>query len=406
MKYLSNVKEITVTFRWLVILLLLLFLLYTPQGVTPVAYRWLFVLFLVFIISNTALSFVRADAFVKRKLNFYVFLADVFLISFTIYVIQGFDSDLFLIYFVVIFMATLGGTGLKRSLLIGLIAALLYFGFYLRNNPLSSLVSSYMLLRIPFFFLLAFLSTFSSEQLKGEMAARKKAEKKSELVLDQYKTLLQTIPDIIYELDARGQFTFLSDSVGQLGYVPHELLGKHFSTIVHPEDLDNVSSAVVLARYKSTGAPGEGGGPKLFDERRTGNRMTKNLNVRLLLKTPPPDGPAFIFAEVHSSGKWSVDAPSGDRIFSGSIGIIRDMTENTLDKLAILRKNVALESINQELTSSLEELKSSAPELSQTQAQMRQSEKLADLATRALADTGDGSEPAPSGPESEPREKK
>ena len=403
MKYLSNVKEITVTFRWLVILLLLLFLLYTPQGVTPVAYRWLFVLFLVFIISNTALSFVRADAFVKRKLNFYVFLADVFLISFTIYVIQGFDSDLFLIYFVVIFMATLGGTGLKRSLLIGLIAALLYFGFYLRNNPLSSLVSSYMLLRIPFFFLLAFLSTFSSEQLKGEMAARKKAEKKSELVLDQYKTLLQTIPDIIYELDARGQFTFLSDSVGQLGYVPHQLLGKHFSTIVHPEDLDNVSSAVVLARYKSTGAPGEGGGPKLFDERRTGNRMTKNLNVRLLLKTPPPDGPAFIFAEVHSSGKWSVDAPSGDRIFSGSIGIIRDMTENTLDKLAILRKNVALESINQELTSSLEGLKSSSPELSQTQAQMRQSVK---LATRALADTGDGSEPAPSSPESEPPDKK
>jgi len=403
MKYLSNVKEITVTFRWLVILLLLLFLLYTPQGVTPVAYRWLFVLFLVFIISNTALSFVRADAFVKRKLNFYVFLADVFLISFTIYVIQGFDSDLFLIYFVVIFMATLGGTGLKRSLLIGLIAALLYFGFYLRNNPLSSLVSSYMLLRIPFFFLLAFLSTFSSEQLKGEMAARKKAEEKSELVLDQYKTLLQTIPDIIYELDARGQFTFLSDSVGQLGYVPHQLLGKHFSTIVHPEDLDNVSSAVVLARYKSTGAPGEGGGPKLFDERRTGNRMTKNLNVRLLLKTPPPDGPAFIFAEVHSSGKWSVDAPSGDRIFSGSIGIIRDMTENTLDKLAILRKNVALESINQELTSSLEGLKSSSPELSQTQAQMRQSVK---LATRALADTGDGSEPAPSSPESEPPDKK
>ncbi|OGD29852.1 MAG: hypothetical protein A2Y56_12940 [Candidatus Aminicenantes bacterium RBG_13_63_10] len=403
MKYLSNVKEITVTFRWLVILLLLLFLLYTPQGVTPVAYRWLFVLFLVFIISNTALSFVRADAFVKRKLNFYVFLADVFLISFTIYVIQGFDSDLFLIYFVVIFMATLGGTGLKRSLLIGLIAALLYFGFYLRNNPLSSLVSSYMLLRIPFFFLLAFLSTFSSEQLKGEMAARKKAEEKSELVLDQYKTLLQTIPDIIYELDARGQFTFLSDSVGQLGYVPHQLLGKHFSTIVHPEDLDNVSSAVVLARYKGKGAPGEGGGPKLFDERRTGNRMTKNLNVRLLLKTPPPDGPAFIFAEVHSSGKWSVDAPSGDRIFSGSIGIIRDMTENTLDKLAILRKNVALESINQELTSSLEGLKSSSPELSQTQAQMRQSVK---LATRALADTGDGSEPAPSSPESEPPDKK
>jgi PAS domain S-box-containing protein len=373
MKYLTTVKEVTVTFRWLVILLLLLFLLYTPQGVSPTAYRWLFALFLLFIASNTVLSLIRFEPFMKYKLNFYVFLVDVFLISLTIYIIQGFDSDLFLIYFVIIFIATVGSTGLKRSLLIGLIAAVLYFGFYLRNNPFSSLLTSYMLLRVPFFFLLAFLSTFNSEQLKGEIAARRKAEEKGELVLERYKTLVQTIPDIIYELDGQGRFSFLSDSVDQLGYAPHGLLGKHFSIIIHAEDRDNVSSATVLARCRGKSSAEESM-PKLFDERRTGNRMTKNLNVRLLLKTPPPDGLSFIFAEVHSSGKWSVDPLTGERVFAGSIGIIRDMTESTLDKLAILHKNIALESINQELTSSLKEAGSSAPELKQTQAQLPPSE--------------------------------
>ena len=378
MKYLSNVKEITVTLRWLVILLLLLFLLFTPSGVTPGAYRWLFILLLVFMISNTILSFMRSELFIKHRLNFYVFLVDVFLISFTIYVIQGFDSDLFLVYFIVIFVATLSSTGWKRSLLIGLIAALLYFGFFLRNHPASALLTSYMLLRIPFFFLLAFISTFHSERLKGEIDRRRKAEEKTDQVLNQYKTLIHTIPDIIYELDNQGRFTFLSDSVDQLGFAARELLGKHFAIIIHPEDRDRVSREIVLDSLKGKNQ-GEAGPPKLFDERRTGSRMTKNLNLRLLLKKPQPEQSPFIFAEVHSSGKWVVDPATGKKAFAGSIGIIRDMTENTLDKLDVLHKNIALESTNQDLAASLNQVDQTTANLKQAQAQLLQSEKLASI---------------------------
>ncbi len=359
MKYLSNVKEITVTFRWLVILMLMLFLLFTPQGVGPAAYRWLFILFLVFVASNTFLSFLPADRFLRLKLNFYVFLVDVLLISSTIYIIQGFDSDLFLIYFIVIFIATLSSSGLKRSLIIGFIAAILYFGFYLRNHPLSSLLSSYMLLRIPFFFLLSFISTFQSEQLKGEVSRREKAEEKTGQTLERYKTLVNTIPDIIYELDGPGRFVFLSDAVGQLGYAPRELLGKHFSQIIHPEDLDGVSREIVLPRSRGATPADQ---PKLFDERRTGNRMTRHLHVRLMLKTPPPDGPPFIIAEVHSAGKWTANPDTQERVFSGSIGIIRDVTESTLDKLELLRRKVVLKEKGEEGGLSLPDSPEQAPE--------------------------------------------
>jgi PAS domain S-box-containing protein len=346
MKYLSNVKEITVTFRWLVILLLLLFILFPPQSIGIKAYTWLAVLFLVFFISNTVLSFTAEATFARLRLNFYVFLVDVFLISATIYIIQGFDSDLFLIYFIVIFIATLSSSGLKRSLLIGFIAALLYFGFYLRNHPFSSLASSYMLLRIPFFFLLAFISTFHSEQLKGEVSRREKAEEKSIRTLERYKTLVNTIPDIIYELDTPGRFVFLSEAVGQLGYVPRDLLGKHFREIVHPEDLDLVSRESVLPRYQGQTPPDS---PKLFDERRTGSRMTRQLHVRLMLKKPPLEGPPFIIAEVHSAGKWTTNPETQGKVFSGSIGIIRDITESTLDKLELLRKDVVLKTTQEDL---------------------------------------------------------
>ena len=163
--------------------------------------------------------------------------------------------------------------------------------------------------------------------------------------IEQYATLVQTIPDIIYELDPNGRFTFLSDAIRRLGYEPQELLGAHFSRIVHPEDIAAVSCASVLPKYKGK-ATGDAGAPKLFDERRSGDRGTRNLEVRLV----PKDGPAdyvygelhssarcgrkprrgeagYWHAEVHASGKWGQPVPDGEKKFLGSIGIIRDTTE-------------------------------------------------------------------------------
>jgi PAS domain S-box-containing protein len=376
MKYLSSAKDVTVTFRWLIILLLLLFILFPPQSIGVTAYYWLAILFLVLFISNTVLSFVHEQPFIKHKLNFFVFLVDVFLISATIYAIQGFDSDLFLIYFIIIFIATLSSTGLKRSLIIGLIAAILYFGFYLRNHPFSALLTSYMLLRVPFFFLLAFISTYNSEQLKSEVTRRQRAEEKTERVLEQYKTLVHTIPDIIYELDAKGQFTFLSDSIRQLGFTADELLGKHFSAIIHPQDRDLVRRDLVLEKFKGNGGR-DVPPPKLFDERRTGNRMTKNLGLRLILNQPQAIEQPFIYAEVHSSGKWASDETGKEKTLLGTIGIIRDITESYYDKKAIQEKNEALEAVNTDLGAALQKTEKANEELKQAESQLLQSEKLA-----------------------------
>ena len=163
--------------------------------------------------------------------------------------------------------------------------------------------------------------------------------------VEQYTTLIQTIPDIIYELDANGRFTFLSDAVRHLGYEPQELVGDHFSRIVHPDDIVAVSRAAILPKYKGK-TTGDAGAPKLFDERRSGDRGTRNLQVRLVPKDAPTDyvygelhssarwgrkargdEAGCWYAEVHSSGKWGQAARQGDKQFLGSIGIIRDITE-------------------------------------------------------------------------------
>ncbi len=54
---------------------------------------------------------------------------------------------------------------------------------------------------------------------------------------ERFRSLVQTIPDIVYKIDAEGRFTFLNKSVERLGYHQSDLIGKHFSEIIHHADV-------------------------------------------------------------------------------------------------------------------------------------------------------------------------
>ena len=67
------------------------------------------------------------------------------------------------------------------------------------------------------------------------------------------------------------------------GSLPHPQTPGHgplHAELVHPDDLPNVCRSLVLGRYEGV-ATGPDDAPKLFDERRGGERMTRNLEVRL-----------------------------------------------------------------------------------------------------------------------------
>jgi len=55
----------------------------------------------------------------------------------------------------------------------------------------------------------------------------------------RYRNLVEGSPDVVWATDPQGRFTFLSETVEQLtGRRAEELLGKHWSVIVAPEDRD------------------------------------------------------------------------------------------------------------------------------------------------------------------------
>jgi len=151
---------------------------------------------------------------------------------------------------------------------------------------------------------------------------------------DKYLVILKELPDIVYKIDLDGHFTFINNYVRILGYEPEELIGQHFSKIIHPDDVKSFSRFIVLPKDKGK-VTGDESAPKLFDERRTGKRKTKDLEIRLIPKKQKRGekdlkkmiGSVIASGDVSSAGHYDTDVHKKDKKFLGTLGIIRDITK-------------------------------------------------------------------------------
>ncbi len=167
---------------------------------------------------------------------------------------------------------------------------------------------------------------------------RKRTEEKLRESEEKHRTLLEILPEIVYRVDPEGYITYVNPSVRSLGYEPEELIGSHFSSVVHPEDLPNVSRRMVLPKFSGQ-QTGHLGSPKLLDERRSGDRMTRDLTLRLVPKgwteDQDADDSGFViglltsFGEVTAAGHYDTDEQTSVKRFIGTVGIIKDITERT-----------------------------------------------------------------------------
>jgi diguanylate cyclase (GGDEF)-like protein/PAS domain S-box-containing protein len=124
-----------------------------------------------------------------------------------------------------------------------------------------------------------------------------------------HKFIVNNSPDMIYLLDQEGRFVFVNDRIETLlGYKQDEILGKHFSRLIFDDDVD-------LAKYT-------------FHERRTGDRATRNTELRLRCKEG--SGPHYVESrtvpiELNASGIYSVNEDK-QKQFVGTYGVVRDIS--------------------------------------------------------------------------------
>jgi diguanylate cyclase (GGDEF)-like protein/PAS domain S-box-containing protein len=193
-----------------------------------------------------------------------------------------------------------------------------------------------------------------NEELRQLVAALRKSE-------HRFNVLVQMLPDIVYRLDTEGRFIFVNEAVKLLGYQPGDLIGKHFREIIVPEDFPSVSRDHVLPEYYGK-VTGPEAAPKLFDERRTGSRMTRNLQVRLEPSSSKDElddseghaSDSGIYVEVNSSGMYDIESENSNKRdpgdYLGTVGTIRDITDRKRAQAALLRSEQQLRMLVQTAT--------------------------------------------------------
>jgi len=153
-----------------------------------------------------------------------------------------------------------------------------------------------------------------------------------------FQNVWNSLPDALYIIDPNGVFTYVSEGFAEFGYTSTNLIGRHFTSILHPEDYEKYSSKTLLEEYRNR-VTGDENAPKLFDERRTGRRKTRFLTARI----PAGDGSGRILhGEVFASGYY-VKKSDGETVFGGTIGIIRNATERIENEIRLRKLSSALD---------------------------------------------------------------
>lgn len=127
-----------------------------------------------------------------------------------------------------------------------------------------------------------------------------------------HRYIVNNSPDIVYVLDSKGRFTFVNDRVEVLlGFKRVELIGQHYSMLVHEDDLAE-------ANY-------------VFHERRTGARASKDVELRLKINDEAKAARYFdthvLPIALHSMGMYNPQGLDGQGEFIGTYGCARDITD-------------------------------------------------------------------------------
>jgi PAS domain S-box-containing protein len=139
-----------------------------------------------------------------------------------------------------------------------------------------------------------------------DITERKKVEQAIRRSEEQHRSLVENINEIIFTLDTKGRFTYISPVLEQtLGYSPEDIIGKPFNCFVHPDDAPGL--LVTLERGLS--------GDQRTDEVRVLHKSGGTHFVRLSCR-PNTDGERLV----------------------GLAGIMADITERKMAK-AILRES-------------------------------------------------------------------
>ncbi|KPL15225.1 hypothetical protein AMJ74_01900 [candidate division WOR_3 bacterium SM1_77] len=134
-----------------------------------------YIVALLYLLTNLVLYFIPETKFSRPVITFAVFLTDVVAISLAIYFTQGMQTDFYLIYFLIIFIASVG-QNIRGSIFIAIVASVLYGWLLVRSNPGISILDSAILIRVPFLFIVSLISIYWATTMRRQLKSKQELE--------------------------------------------------------------------------------------------------------------------------------------------------------------------------------------------------------------------------------------
>lgn len=170
-------KSTILIMRWLIVLLVILLAGFSQGGLDFGSKNYLLAWF--FFISNLILTLIPARLFNRPWLNYVIFLSDIAFVSAAVYFAEGINTDFYLIYFLSIFMSSVG-QNVRGTIPVALVASIFYGWLTYHNSGPDIFSSPSFWIRLPFFFLVALFSSYWASQ-----AAEERKMKEEEARLNQ-----------------------------------------------------------------------------------------------------------------------------------------------------------------------------------------------------------------------------
>ncbi len=179
-----------------------------------------------------------------------------------------------------------------------------------------------------------------------DITGRKNAEQALKQSEEKFRSFVENVNDIIYELTTDGYFIYVSQNwKGLLGHESKDVAGNHFSKYVHPEDI---------------------------------NRCQKFLST--LIKTGKKQaGVEYRVKHKNGTWRWHMSNASPLKNKEGHIisylGVARDITQRKTDELILKKAKDEQAALNEELKTSNEHLQNEIYEHKKTFEKLKQSEQ-------------------------------
>lgn len=186
-------RSAVVLLRWVLVIATSALILFGRSGGERLAGH---VAVLLLILSNTLVAMIPSKYFQRPWMDSLLVLGDIILVTGALWISGCANGDFYLLYFVIIMIAALGET-LRSILVSAMLVSSVYLGITVTLEGFRSVFDMSVLMRIPFFFIVALFYGYFAQLVRRERSARVVSETKLTLA----KRLRELGQDISAGLD-------------------------------------------------------------------------------------------------------------------------------------------------------------------------------------------------------------